>query len=43
MPLEGSIIPVVESVFQDGATNHAIAPGTDPKLLAATAAWAINK
>ena len=41
MPLEGSIIPVVESMFQEGAANHAMAPGADPKLLATTAAWAI--
>jgi len=41
MPLEGSIIPVVEGMFQEGAANHAMAPGADPKLLATTAAWAI--
>jgi len=41
MPLEGSIIPVVEDIFQEGAANHAMAPGTDPNLLATTAAWAI--
>ncbi len=41
MPLEGSIIPVVEGMFQEGAANHAMAPGTDPNLLATTAAWAI--
>jgi AcrR family transcriptional regulator len=41
MPLEGSIIPVVESIFQKGAANHAMAPGADPELLATTAAWAI--
>jgi AcrR family transcriptional regulator len=41
MPLEGSIIPVVESMFQQGAANHPIVPGVDPNLLAATAAWAI--
>ncbi|HEY1648029.1 MAG TPA: TetR/AcrR family transcriptional regulator [Terracidiphilus sp.] len=41
MPLEGSIIPVVEGMFQEGAANHAMVPGTDPNLLAATAAWAI--
>ena len=41
MPLEGSIIPVVEGMLQEGAAKHAIAPGTDPKLLATTAAWAI--
>src|SRR6201982_766076 len=41
MPLEGSIIPVVEDMFQEGAGKHAMAPGTDPKLVATTAAWAI--
>src|SRR5246127_5313059 len=41
MPLEGSIIPVVEGMFQQGASNHPTVPGTDPKLLSATAAWAI--
>ena len=41
MPIEGSIIPVVESMFQEGAAHHAMAPGADPKLVATTAAWAI--
>ena len=41
MPLEGSIIPVVEGMFQQGAANHAMTPGADPNLLATTAAWAI--
>jgi AcrR family transcriptional regulator len=41
MPLEGSIIPVVEGMFQEGAARHAMVPGADPKLLATTAAWAI--
>ena len=41
MPLEQSIIPVVEGVFMEGAERHAAAPGTDAKLLATTAAWAI--
>lgn len=41
MPLEGSIIPVVEGMFQEGAEKHATAPGTDPELLATAAAWAI--
>ena len=41
MPLEGSIIPVVEDMFRKGAADHAMAPGVDPELLAATAAWAI--
>jgi AcrR family transcriptional regulator len=41
MPLEGSIIPVVEGMFLEGAANHAMAPGTDPDLLSTAAAWAI--
>jgi AcrR family transcriptional regulator len=41
MPLEGSIIPVVEAMFQEGSAKHAMAPGTDAKLLATAAAWAI--
>jgi AcrR family transcriptional regulator len=41
MPLEGSIIPVVASMFREGAGKHAMRPDTDPELLAATAAWAI--
>src|SRR5277367_6819017 len=41
MPLEGSIIPVVEDIFQEGAAKHGMAPSADSKLLATTAAWAI--
>ncbi len=46
MPLEGSIVPVVESIFLKGAANHPAAnhnaaPGADPELLATTVAWAI--
>jgi AcrR family transcriptional regulator len=41
MSLEGSIIPVVENVFREGAANHPVPPGTDPELLSTTAAWAI--
>jgi AcrR family transcriptional regulator len=41
MPLEGSIIPVVEDMFRKGAADHAMAPGVDPELLATTAAWAM--
>jgi AcrR family transcriptional regulator len=41
MPLEGSIIAVVEDMFRKGAADHAMAPGVDPELLATTAAWAI--
>src|SRR6202046_5793532 len=41
MPLEGSIIPVVEGIFREGAGKHEIKPGADPELLATAAAWAI--
>jgi AcrR family transcriptional regulator len=41
MPLEGSIIPVVEGMFLEGAERHTMTPGADPNLLATTAAWAI--
>jgi AcrR family transcriptional regulator len=41
LPLEGSIIPVVENMFREGARNHPIVPGADPDLLATTAAWAV--
>ena len=41
MPLEGSIIPVVEGMFKEGLALHGIAPGVDAGLLATTAAWAV--
>src|SRR5579864_2601578 len=41
MPLEGSIIPVVEAMFLEGLALHGIAPGVDAALLATTAAWAV--
>jgi AcrR family transcriptional regulator len=41
MPLEGSIIPVVEGMFLKGAAHHETAPGVDSALLATTAAWAV--
>jgi AcrR family transcriptional regulator len=41
MPLEGSIIPVVESMFREGLALHEPAPGVDAELLATTAAWAV--
>ena len=41
MPLEGSIIPVVEGMFLEGAAYHPAQPGVDPELLGSTAAWAI--
>ena len=41
MSLEGSIIPVVEGMFREGASRHPEAHGADPDLLATVAAWAI--
>jgi len=41
IPLESSIIPVVEGMFQEGLARHGMAPGVDAALLATTAAWAI--
>jgi len=41
MPLEGSIIPVVEGIFEEGAARHGVTPGAESQLLATTAAWAI--
>ena len=41
IPLEGSIIPVVEGMFKEGLALHGIAPGVDGKMLATTAAWAV--
>jgi AcrR family transcriptional regulator len=41
IPLEGSIIPVVEDMFEEGLAHHEMAPGADPALLATTAAWAV--
>ena len=41
IPLEGSIIPVVEGMFKEGIARHGMAPGVDAGLLATTAAWAV--
>jgi AcrR family transcriptional regulator len=41
IPLEGSIIPVVEGMFKEGISCHALVPGVDAGLLATTAAWAV--
>jgi AcrR family transcriptional regulator len=41
MPLEGSIIPVVEDMFRKGAAIHGIVPDADSELRATAAAWAI--
>src|ERR1700678_2822220 len=41
IPLEGSIIPVVEGMFREGLESPGPAPGVDATLLATTAAWAV--
>jgi AcrR family transcriptional regulator len=41
MPLEVSIIPVVEDMFKEGLALHGTAPGVDAALLSTTAAWAV--
>jgi AcrR family transcriptional regulator len=41
MPLESSIIPVVEGMFLEGAAHHPAPAGVDPALLGTTAAWAM--
>ncbi len=41
IPLEGSIVPAIESMFMEGVAHHAIMPGIDPSLIAITAAWAV--
>jgi AcrR family transcriptional regulator len=41
MPLENSIIPVIEGMFKEGLALHGTAPGVDAALLATTAAWAV--
>jgi AcrR family transcriptional regulator len=41
IPLEGSIIPVVEDMFNEGLALHRIGSGVDAGLLATTAAWAV--
>jgi AcrR family transcriptional regulator len=41
IPIEGSIIPVVEDMFKEGLALHGTAPDADAALLATTAAWAV--
>jgi AcrR family transcriptional regulator len=46
MPLEGSIVPVVEDMFKEGLARQSLAnqglpPGADLALRAVTAAWAV--
>ena len=41
IPLESSIIPVVEGMFQEGLARHETGLGVDAALVATTAAWAV--
>ena len=41
IPLEGSIIPVIATMFKEGADHHRLVPGVDTTLLANTGAWAV--
>jgi AcrR family transcriptional regulator len=41
IPLEGSIVPVIEAMFMEGLSHRALLPGTDAELVATTAAWAV--
>ena len=41
VPIEGSVIPVVEGMFKEGLALHGIAPGVDAAMLATTGAWAV--
>jgi AcrR family transcriptional regulator len=41
MPIERSIMPVVEGIFREGGEGRTAGPGVNPRLVATTAAWAI--
>ena len=41
IPLEDSVIPVIEDMFKEGLGQHEMAPGVDAAVLATTAAWAV--
>jgi AcrR family transcriptional regulator len=41
IPLEGSLIPVIEGMFREGFTHHELRAGVDGEMLATTASWAI--
>ena len=41
LPLEGSVIPVVEAMIMEGLSRQELAPGVDAGLVATTAAWAV--
>ena len=41
LPLEDSVIPVVEAVIMEGLSRHELPTGVDATLVATTSAWAI--
>ncbi len=41
IPLEGSLIPVIEALFREGLEQHGSALSPDTALVATTAAWAV--
>ena len=41
IPLEGSIVPAIESMFMEGVSHHRLVPGIDPAMMACAAAWAV--
>ena len=41
IPLEGSIVPAIESMFMEGLSNHRPTPGIDSAMMACAAAWAV--
>jgi AcrR family transcriptional regulator len=41
IPLEGSIIPVLEGMFKAGFARHELRKGVDADMVATTAAWAM--
>jgi AcrR family transcriptional regulator len=41
LPLEGSIVAVIEDMVKEGLGHHALAPGFDASFMAATVAWGI--
>ena len=41
IPLEGSIIPVISEMFNEGAEHYRHIPGVEPALLTSAGAWAV--
>ncbi len=41
LPLEGAIVPAIETMFMEGVSHHAVVPGIDPAMMANAAAWAV--